>query len=130
VKKKVLIGGIIVAAAALGFLLYSIFNTGTPYVVTLSQFTAKQNTYEGRTIRVEGYVAANTIDWTSPDYNLKFILQDENGGNRLTVFYKGEKQDPSKFIEGIRLMVEGQYKNGILIANALNYECPAEYQDK
>ena len=128
-KKKYVIGGIIVVAA-LGFLLFSLFKTEGPYVVTLSQFAAKQNTYAGQKVRVEGYVAADTIDWTSPDYNLKFILQDENAGNRLMVFYQGEKQDPNKFIEGVRLMVEGQYKNGILIANALNYECPSEYKAK
>lgn len=129
-KKKYLIAGCVVAAAALGYLIYSLFNTGTPYVLTMSEFAAKENSYTGKTVRVEGYVAPDTIDWTSPGYDLKFILQDPNSGAKLTVFYKGEKQSPDKFIEGIKLMVAGKYQDNILYSSSLSYECPAEYKDK
>jgi cytochrome c-type biogenesis protein CcmE len=129
-KKTVFIVCAIAAAAALGFLLYSLFNTETPYVITLSQFTEKENSYVGKNIRIEGYVAPDTIDWNSHDYDLKFLLQDQNVPKKITVFYKGEKQDPSKFIDGIKVMVEGKYKGNVLIANSISYECPNEYKDK
>jgi cytochrome c-type biogenesis protein CcmE len=130
VKKLFLIGGVIIAAAALGILLYSSFNTNTPYVLTPAEFAAKQNSYSGKQVRVEGIVAQDTVDWTSNDYPLKFILQDQDRKNKITVFYRGEKQDPNKFIEGIKIMVEGKFSNGILAASLITYECPNEYKDK
>lgn len=129
-KKWFFIGGGIIAAAALGFLLFSLFNTSTPYVLTLSEFSSQRNSYAGKQIRLEGYVAQDTIDWTSMDYPLKFILQDENQNNGITVFYKGEKQDPNKFIEGIKIMIQGKFSKGIFFANSISYECPNEYKDK
>ena len=129
-KKWFLLGGVIVAAAALGFLLFSLFNTSTPYVLTLSELSSQSNSYGGKSIRIEGYVAQDTIDWTSTDYPLKFILQDETQKNKVMVFYKGEKQDPNKFIEGIKIMIQGKLNNGIFLANSITYECPNEYKDK
>ena len=130
-KKIVLIVGLVFAAGALGYLIYSFVSSGGPYVLTMDQLLSKQQEYNGKRVRVEGYVAADTIDWTSRDYTLKFILVDpQKTAQRLTVFLKGEKQDPNKFIEGIKLMLEGKYQNGILIADTLNYECPSQYKDK
>jgi cytochrome c-type biogenesis protein CcmE len=127
VKKKLLLGGVI-AAAALGFLLFFLFRSTTPYVMPVSQFMAEKSKYEGKTIRLEGSVVNDTIDWTSGDYTLKFFLQES--GQRVLVFYDGQKPDKDKFIGGIKLMVGGKYRQGILIADSFSYECPSEYKDK
>jgi cytochrome c-type biogenesis protein CcmE len=131
-KKKIIIGGII-ACGALAFLLFSLFRTGAPYAVTLNEFVESEDSYIGKQIRVEGYVVQDTIDWTSSDYDLKFILYngENNSSSRLTVFYTGEKPDPNKFIGGIKILVSGKYdKDKIFLANSITYECPNEYKDK
>jgi cytochrome c-type biogenesis protein CcmE len=82
VKKKILIGGI-VAAVALSFLLFFLFRSTTPYVLPVSQFLAEQSKYEGKSIRLEGSVVNETIDWTSRQYTLMFFfarIQSESAG--------------------------------------------------
>ena len=69
-----IIGGII-ACGALAYPLFSLFNNRAPYACDRKcNFVDKENSYIGKQMRVEGYVGQDTIDWTSPDYNLKFIL--------------------------------------------------------
>jgi cytochrome c-type biogenesis protein CcmE len=127
VKKKILIGGI-VAAVALSFLLFFLFRSTTPYVLPVSQFLAEQSKYEGKSIRLEGSVVNETIDWTSRQYTLMFFLQESN--QRVLVGYSGLKPDKDKFIGGIKLMISGKYQKGIFLANAFSYECPNEYKEK
>jgi len=134
-KKRMLfiIGGII-ACGALAYLLFSLFNNRAPYDIKVSDFVDKEINYVGKQMRVDGFVVQDTIDWTSPDYNLKFILDNgtgvNDGGKRLMVFYSGEKQDPSKFIDGIQILIAGKYqKDGIFIAKSITYECPNEYKN-
>ena len=133
-KKKIfIIIGCIIACGALAYILFAFFGHSAPYDMTVSNFVDKENSYIGKQMRVNGYVVQDTIDWTSPDYNLKFILDNgsgaNDGGKRLMVFYSGEKQDPSKFIDGIQILVTGKYqKDGIFIANSITYECPNEYK--
>ena len=120
-KKKLIIICSIIAFAALSFLLYSFFNAGTPYMLTIGEVTDGGNRYVGKTVRISGYVVQDTIDWNSPDYTLIFILDDN--GKRVTVFYKGEKQDPGAFISGISISVEGKYEgNGGFKANTLTMQ--------
>jgi len=131
-QKKIVIGGII-ACGALAYLLFALFNNRAPYAVTVSEFVDKENSFIGKQMRVEGYVGQDTIDWTSSDYNLKFILYNAVSDNtkQLIVFYSGEKQDPSKFISGVKILAAGKYvKDGVFIANSITYECPNEYKNK
>jgi cytochrome c-type biogenesis protein CcmE len=133
-KKKIfIIIGSIIACGALAYLLFALFSNRAPYDMTVSQFIDKENSYIGKQIRVDGYVMQDTIDWTSTlHYNLKFILDNDStdNGKTLIVSYQGEKQDPSKFIGGIRILVAGKYdkKDGVFIANSITYECPNEYK--
>ena len=93
-KKKIyfIIGGII-ACGALAYLLFAFFNNRAAYDIKVSDFVDKENSYIGKQMRVDGFVVQDTIDWTSPDYNLKFILDNGTGANdagkRLIVFYSG-----------------------------------------
>ena len=133
-KKKIfIIIGCIIACGALAYILFALFNNRAPYDMTVSNFVDKENSYIGKQMRVEGYVGQDTIDWTSPDYNLKFILYNSvtDSSKQLTVFYTGEKQDPSKFISGVKILAAGKYDtDGIFLANSITYECPNEYKNK
>ncbi len=131
-KKKIIIGSIIVCGA-LAYLLFALFNNRAPYSVTVSEFVDKEDSYIGKKMRVEGYVGQDTIDWTSLDYSLKFILYNgvSDSSKQLMVFYSGEKQDPGKFISGVKILATGKYeKDGIFLANSITYECPNEYKNK
>ena len=130
-KKKIIIISAIIACGALAYLLFTLFSHKTPYDITVSDFLNKENSYIGKTIRVDGYVVQDTIDWTSTDYNLKFMMDngEHNNGKSLLVFYNGPKQDPSKFISGIQILIEGKYsKQGVFVTNSITYECPNEYK--
>ena len=87
-------------------------------MLTIGELADGGERYIGKTVRISGYVVQDTIDWNSPDYTLIFILDDK--GKRVTVFYKGEKQDPGAFIGGISITVEGKYEGkGVVKATSL-----------
>ena len=132
-KKSFFIIGAIIACGALAYLLFSLFNNRAPYAVTVSEFVDKENSYIGKQMRVEGYVGQDTIEWNSLNYNLKFILYNSitDSSKQLTVFYNGEKQDPNKFLSGVKILAAGKYgADGIFLADSIIYECPNEYKNK
>lgn len=122
-RKRYLIGGVILIAAV-GYLLYMALGSSTIYYVTVSELLDKgQDTYE-TSIRVAGRVADGSIEWNAKELELKFTVVE--GGASLPVIYEGAR--PDGFKAGADIVVEGKYHSDkIFRASSILIKCPSKY---
>lgn len=122
-KKRYIIGGVIILAAVV-YLLYLSFSDAVNYYVTVSEFFDRESELSETNIRVAGKIAT-PISWNSEDLHLEFSLTE--GGDSMPVTYNGAK--PSGFKEGSSILVEGKYQSGgIFLASQLIIKCPSKYE--
>jgi cytochrome c-type biogenesis protein CcmE len=123
-KKKYLIGGVIVLAAV-AYLLYLNFGNSVSYYVTVSEFYARSAELSDTNIRVAGKIMDNSIQWDAADLELKFEITE--GGKTMPVVYKGA--EPAGFKGDSNLLVEGKYGPGdVFRATQLILKCPSKYE--
>ncbi len=122
-KKRYIIGGVILVAA-MGYLLYMALVSSTIYYVTVSELLdGGSNTYDTN-IRVAGKVADGSIAWNAEELELGFVVVE--GGASLPVIYEGT--GPGSFKAGADVVVEGQYHpDRIFRATSILLKCPSKY---
>jgi cytochrome c-type biogenesis protein CcmE len=123
VRKRYLIGGVILIAAV-GYLLYMALGSSTVYYVTVSELLDKgQDAYE-TSIRVAGKIADGSIEWNAEELELKFAVVEGNAS--LPVIYEGAR--PDSFKAGADIVVEGKYHSDkIFRASNILMKCPSKY---
>ncbi len=85
-------------------------------------------------IRVGGRVASDAIDYQmDPEFVLRFKVhnlpkekQDVTAFARIPVVYKGLK--PDMFAAGRDVIIDGEYRGGVLYASKLLTQCPSKYE--
>ena len=122
-KKRYIIGGVILVAAV-GYLLYMALGSSTIYYVTVSELLdGGSNTYDTN-IRVAGKVVDGSIAWNAEELELGFAVVE--GGASLAVIYEGTR--PGSFKAGADVVVEGQYHpDRIFRATSVLLKCPSKY---
>ena len=122
-KKRYIIGGVILVAAV-GYLLYMALGSSTIYYVTVSELLdGGSNTYDTN-IRIAGKVADGSIVWNAEELELGFAVVE--GGASLPVIYEGTR--PGIFKAGADVVVEGQYHpDRIFRATSVLLKCPSKY---
>jgi cytochrome c-type biogenesis protein CcmE len=124
VKKKYLIGGLLLVIVV-GYLLYLSFGNSVSYYVTVSEFSARGSELYDTTVRVAGKIMDTPIEWDAQDLQLKFDITE--GGETMAVIYQGAR--PSGFKEGSDILVEGKcHSDGIFRASQLIMKCPSKYE--
>ncbi len=122
-RKKFLIGGIIIVLA-LGYLTYTGFESSATYYYTVSEFIERGSSIHGENVRVNGQVAADSVEKESGGLILRFTIID--GEESLPVAYQGVV--PDTFKVGTEVVVEGQLNSaGIFQAHTLMPQCPSRY---
>jgi cytochrome c-type biogenesis protein CcmE len=122
-KKRYIIGGVIILAAVV-YLLYLSFSDAVNYYVTVSEFFDRESELSDTNIRIAGIITA-PIRWDSEDLYLEFSLTE--GGDSIPVTYNGTR--PSGFKAGSSILVEGRYQSGgVLHASQLIIKCPSKYE--
>jgi cytochrome c-type biogenesis protein CcmE len=121
---------VIVAAfvilAAIGFLIYSGFQSTSVYYLTVSELKARAASPLGignSQVRVAGVVQDNSVVRSTTDSTIQFTVTDDGG--QLPVVYKGLV--PDIFGPGIQVVVEGRYVNGTFQATTLLAKCPSKF---
>jgi cytochrome c-type biogenesis protein CcmE len=123
-KKKYIIGGVIVLAAII-YLLYLNFSSSVSYYVTVSEFYERSVELGDTNIRIAGKIADNTVEWNAGELELKFTITE--GGESMPVIYKGTQ--PAGFKADSNLLVEGKYNSGgFFQATRLILKCPSKYE--
>lgn len=123
---------IIVAAFAL-FLMIQAGREGTLPVFIPSQLLAESVGKNAARIRIGGKVADMPIDYkVEPGFQLSFHLTDPGKASPagvpavIPVIYRGIK--PDMFAVGRDVIIDGEYRDGTVIAVKLLTQCPSKYQ--
>ncbi len=125
-KKRYLIGGAVVLLA-IGFLGFRAFAGAATYYYQAHEVLAKESSFQGQTIRVEGTVVDGSVQRESAGRILKFSISDNaSGGAALPVVYSGIV--PDTFAVGNDAVVQGTLgSDNVFQANQLTTKCPTKY---
>lgn len=124
---------LIVSVFALGAvgLVYQASQEGTALVLQPSELLAKSgSSHSINRIRVAGRIAPGAIDYVvEPQIELRFAVHDPNKdhpGESIPVVYNGLR--PDMFAAGRDVIIDGDFKSGVLYANKLLTQCPSKYE--
>jgi len=124
-KKKFLIGGLIVVLAIV-YLGYTGFEGSATYYFTVSELAAQKGSVNDENVRVNGQVAAGSVEQDTKEQILRFTIVDVEGENSLPVVYQGVV--PDTFRTGNDVVVEGYLNSaGVFHANNILAKCPSRY---
>lgn len=113
---------ILVVVAAIGYLIYTGFQSTTVYYLTVTELKAKGPA--AGAVRVAGIVQDGTVQRAANDATVHFTIADQGGS--LPVVYQG--MTPDIFGPGIQVVVEGHYTAaGLFEANTLLAKCPSKF---
>ena len=101
-RRKLLLGGAVIAAA-LGYMIYAGVTQSAVYAVTPSEIQAAP--VSGKTYRLMGLVTRGSVKWEPRTLDLTFTLTD--GKATVPVRHKGTA--PDLFGEGRGAVVEGRW---------------------
>jgi cytochrome c-type biogenesis protein CcmE len=127
-RAKLLIGGLIVTAAV-GYLVYAGFKSGSSYYLTVDSFMVEPQ-YHDQRVRLRGKVGPDKLAIDGPGLKAEFHLLGETGGaHDLPVSYHGAI--PDLFKAGADVVVEGKLgPGGVFQADKLFTKCPSKYDAK
>ena len=121
-QSKFIFGGAIIVLAV-GYLIVSSVGGSTAYYLTVEEVKAKGPSE--RTVRVNGNVVGETIEWNAQELMLRFSIADASGS--LAVIYHGPRPDMLK--GDAEAIVEGRYiEGGSFEASNLLLKCPSKYE--
>jgi cytochrome c-type biogenesis protein CcmE len=126
-KRVKFLGGGVVIAIALGYLVYAGLTQSAVYFVTPSELLAAPS--PGKAYRLGGLVAPGSVKWDPQSLNLTFTLTD--GTTTVPVRHKGTP--PDLFGEGRGAVVEGKWTGEayfqaamIMAKHSEEYRAPTE----
>ncbi|MDF2946688.1 MAG: hypothetical protein K0S51_1367 [Bacillales bacterium] len=127
-KNAKMIGGSLVIAVAILFLLIAATPGSSGVELKLAELLKDQQEYTDDYVTVEGLLIEDSIKWDADKIQLKFDVQDENG-KKLSVIYNGVK--PDNFSEGVITILQGspdEEKAGLFHAETVKTRCPSKYE--
>jgi len=122
---------------------YAISNLGSEgsfqYYQTLDEFHAAAAEAHGRSLRVHGYVAADSIQRDLPGRKVHFAVQNDPPhaggpqGTLLSVVYRN-LDTPDLFKDGAEVVVEGRLEDQdhevVFVADNVLAKCPSKFEAK
>lgn len=118
-------GALLIAAAALTYLVIGGVEQNLVYYLTPSELLAKGEEAIGANVRLGGMVAPNTIDWQPESTTLSFTVKDANAEVKV----RATAIPPEMFREGIGVIVEGSLaSDGLFTTNRLMVRHSNEYK--
>ncbi len=131
--------GACLVALLLGWYSYTNLREATSfkYYQTLDEFLAQGASIEGRSLRVHGYVASNSIQRDLETKQVRFLVQNDPphiglaGGHALNVVYQG-LETPDLFKDGAEVVVEGRLQSHesetVFLADNVLAKCPSKFE--
>ena len=123
----------------LGWYAWSNLGTGAnfQYYQNLDEFLADAPSLEGRSLRVHGYVANDSIQRNLETRQVRFSVQNEAphkgiaAGHKLDVLYLG-LETPDLFKDGAEVVVEGRMvassAGPVFEADKIMAKCPSKFE--
>jgi len=124
-RRSKLLLGVVVVAAALGYLIYGGIREAAVYYVTPTELKGKGGSAADQSFRLGGMVVPGSVRWDPGTLQLTFRLTD--GKEQVAVKHTGSP--PDLFKEGTGAIVEGKVVNGhLFIANTILAKHSEEYR--
>mgnify|MGYP000844957338 CR=1 FL=1 len=121
---KVLIGGVIVAAA-LVWLGFVGFQESKAYYITVDEYDSMKDGLDGKTLKLAGEVETGSIDRSKPQ--MEFVISNKN--KKIRVRYVGRDIIPDSFQDGTRALVQGAASpEGVFQASHIEAKCASKYE--
>jgi cytochrome c-type biogenesis protein CcmE len=128
-RRLALVGALLVAGAALGFVAFGNIGENLVYYWNPTQLVEAGDKSIGATIRLGGVVKDGTVDWQPDEEALAFVVSD--GAEEVNVQCSGAP--PQMFREGIGVVVEGTMTQGgvfkssrLMVKHSNEYKAPKE----
>lgn len=123
-RVKVLIGGIVIAAALI-WLGFVGFQESKAYYITVDEYGSMKETLGGKNLKLAGEVITGSIDRTKSP--MEFVIGNQN--TTVRVRYVGKDIIPDTFKDGTRALVEGKADaDGIFQATHIEAKCASKYE--
>jgi len=123
-KTKFILGGavIIIALSWLGFVG---FEESKAYYITVDEFNAIKDDFDGKTLKLAGDVVAGSVDRSKPQ--MEFIIAGPK--TSISVRYIGGGIIPDTFKDGSKALVEGKLDaDGVFNARHIEAKCASKYE--
>jgi cytochrome c-type biogenesis protein CcmE len=124
---------VVVLASAFGFMMWSTLRDGAEYYKHVDEFVAEQQSLQGKTLRLEGYVVPGSIMNLPNTMQYRFKIQNNpirsgDPGNVVDISYSGTVPDTFKpeaqvVLPG-KLTSDGFRPN----PNGMIAKCPSKYE--
>lgn len=133
-RLKFVVGGILILAA-LVFLVINAMQDTTQLYITVEEYYAQPSKYDGRDLRIAGWVIGDSIRYTQIDATeslLEFEVVDDmaNPSQTMRIVAPNEPM-PDLLQHEAQALVEGRMENGVFQANpgGLLLKCPTRYEE-
>ena len=124
-KKRGIVAGVMVIAAAFAYLLYGGLDRNVVYFLTPQELAAKGASGMDVPVRLGGLVKAGSIHWDEGTRDLRFTVTD--GKSDIRVHSTGVP--PQMFRDGMGVVVEGRYRpDGVFASSNLIVKHSNEYR--
>lgn len=122
-RRKFVILIVVVSLITFGWITVGTGSEEVPYV-SIEELMERQGTWKQDRFRMGGLVEEGSIAYSSDRLQVDFILfQDED---RLSVRYTG--LTPDMFLDGAEVIIEGQFHEGVFLADNLMTKCASRYE--
>jgi cytochrome c-type biogenesis protein CcmE len=119
--------GIAIIVTTVGFLVYTAVDQTKMYMVTVAEYLSASKAYAGKTVRIAGRVAPDTVNWQAETRTLEFTLADISAEGTINVHYSGLL--PDMFAENRDVVVEGLHTGSDAFeASTILTSCPSKYE--
>ena len=117
---------LVLVLGGLGYLISTAVSNTTMYYVTVEEALAKGFDSESRSIRLQGIVQGEGIDWRPRDLILAFDVAGETG-RTIRAVYHGAR--PDNFAPGAEAILEGRFgTDGVFVVDRLMLACPSRFE--
>lgn len=116
---------VLVLVAAFGALLYTSLSDNLQYYKFVDEVLAAPQSWEGKPMRVHGYVVPNTIGKKSATREYRFQVQRNR--KTLQAYFTGTP--PDAFKDDAEVILTGTLKGDRFDATAIEAKCPSKYEE-
>ncbi|MCB1193962.1 MAG: cytochrome c maturation protein CcmE [Leptospiraceae bacterium] len=113
-----------VLALSIASIAYFSSKTTSFRIVNASDLAANPNDFQEENLRVRGHVKPGSL--SRMGNKADFLL--ELDGKVVKVHYDGSNVLPDAFKEGVRVRVDGTFKNDVLVSNHVEAKCASKYE--
>ncbi len=128
-NRLLLVGALVVAAGALGFVALGNMGQNLVYYWSPKEMVAQGDRAYGATIRLGGLVQPGSLHWDAGHTELTFRVASDKAAGAPSVLIRAHETPPQMFREGIGVVVEGTFaRDQVFTANRLMVNHSNEYR--